>query len=128
MKGISAGAEIVSDGGTIICAAECRDGLPDHGSYASLLSQGDSPATLARMIEASAATVPDQWQVQVQARIQQRATVLVHADGLTDAHLRAAHFEPAHDISEVVGRLARSQPDARICVLPDGPQTIPYLA
>ena len=43
VKGISAAAEIVRDGGTIICAAECRDGLPEHGSYAALLASRDRP-------------------------------------------------------------------------------------
>ena len=128
VKGMSAAAEIVKDGGTIVCAAECRDGLPDHGSYATLLASGDSPAALLRKIESSATTVPDQWQVQVQARIQQRATVLVHADGLTDKQLRAAHFLPAHDVSDTVANLVAANPEATICVLPDGPQTIPYLA
>ncbi|MFQ5352103.1 MAG: nickel-dependent lactate racemase, partial [Candidatus Binatia bacterium] len=33
VKGISAAAQAVKDGGVIICAAECRDGLPDHGPY-----------------------------------------------------------------------------------------------
>jgi nickel-dependent lactate racemase len=127
VKGMSAAAEIVRDGGTIICAAECRDGLPDHGAYAEMLAQGDSPAALLRMIEASPVTVPDQWQVQIQARIQQRATVLVHTDGLTEAQLRAAHLAPAGDVSEVVANLLHRQRDARICVLPEGPQTIPYL-
>ena len=44
VKGMSAAAEIVRPGGTIICAAECRDGLPDHGSYGRLLQEGRSPA------------------------------------------------------------------------------------
>ena len=46
VKGMSAAAEVVRPGGTIICAAECRDGLPDHGSYGRLLAQGSSPADL----------------------------------------------------------------------------------
>ena len=41
VKGMSAAACIVKPGGTIICAAECRDGVPDarplrHGSCASV--------------------------------------------------------------------------------------------
>jgi lactate racemase len=128
VKGMSAAAEIVKPGGTIICAAECRDGLPDHGSYATILGSGESPAALLRSIEASTITVPDQWQVQVQARVQQRATVLVHADGLTDEQVRSAHLLPAHNVSQIVADLVRGHPESRICVLPDGPQTIPYLA
>ena len=33
VKGMSAAAKVVKPGGTIICAAECRDGLPAHGSF-----------------------------------------------------------------------------------------------
>ena len=40
VKGMSAAAEIVRPGGTIICAAECRDGLPDHGSYGQAAARG----------------------------------------------------------------------------------------
>jgi lactate racemase len=128
VKGISAAAEIVRDGGTIICAAECRDGLPEHGSYAALLASRDTPQELLRMIEAAPVTIPDQWQVQIQARVQCRARVLVHADGLTDREIAAAHFEPVGNISHALAGLLRQDPDARVCVLPDGPQTIAYIA
>jgi nickel-dependent lactate racemase len=128
VKGISAAAEIVRDGGTIICAAECRDGLPEHGSYAGLLASRDSPQELLRMIEEAPATIPDQWQVQIQARVQCRARVLVHADGLTDREIAAAHFEPVGDVSHALAGLLRQDPEARVCVLPDGPQTIAYIA
>ena len=128
VKGMSAAAEIVRPGGTIICAAECRDGLPDHGSYAALLHAGDSPADLLDRIARSPVTTPDQWQVQIQARVQMKARVLVHADGLTADALRAAHLEPVADIEAAVARLRASQPEARIGVLPQGPQTIAYVA
>jgi nickel-dependent lactate racemase len=128
IKGVSAAAEIVRDGGTIVCAAECRDGLPDHGGYARVLASADSPDALLETIAASSETIPDQWQVQIQARVQQRARVLIHTNGLTDEQLRAAHLEPCADISETVAQLVAEQPDARIAVLPQGPQTIAYIA
>jgi nickel-dependent lactate racemase len=127
VKGMSAAAEIVRPGGTIICAAECRDGLPDHGSYGALLHQGSSPADLLERIASSPVTIPDQWQVQIQARIQTKAQVLLRTDGLSDDEVRAAHLEPITDIGETVERLLADRPEARICVLPQGPQTIPYL-
>ena len=128
VKGMSAAAEIVKPGGTIVCAAECRDGLPDHGSYGQLLHEGRSPADLLQRIAASPITIPDQWQVQIQARVQTKADVLLRCDGLTDGEVRAAHLEPIADVSEAVDRLVRDDPDARICVLPQGPQTIAYVA
>src|SRR5215475_3897557 len=70
VKGMSAAAKIVKTGGTIICAAECRDGLPAHGGYGKVLESAPTPAALLDMISAPGYAVPDQWQVQVQAQIQ----------------------------------------------------------
>ena len=127
VKGMSAAAEVVEPGGSIICAAECRDGFPDHGSYRSLLAAAASPAELLRSIESSVTTTPDQWQAQIQARIQSRARVLVHAGFLSNDELAEAHLEPAPDVGETVAELVDSiGPSARVCVLPEGPQTIAY--
>ena len=128
VKGMSAAAQVVVDGGTILCAAECSDGIPDHGRYAELLGRGDSPEELLAQIEARPVTEPDQWQVQVQALIQRRARVLVKADGLSGEQLAAAHFEPATNLDAALAACLAGRPDARVCVLPEGPQTIPYVA
>ena len=73
--------------------------------------------------------MPDQWQVQVLARVQTRARVGVYSDYLDDAALRSAHLFAVPDISAAIAaELAAVGPDARVCVLPEGPQTIPYVA
>jgi nickel-dependent lactate racemase len=125
VKGMSAAAQVVTPGGTIICAAECRDGFPDHGEYRTELTRHPSPAALLAAINARESTVPDQWQIQVQARIQDRARVVMHTGHLSDVDLAAAHLEQTADISAMI---ADAGPDATICALPEGPQTIPYLA
>lgn len=128
VKGMSAAACIVKPGGTIVCAAECRDGVPDHGPYGRLLRQRRSPAGLLEMVEAPDFAEQDGWQVQVQALIQQKARVLVKADGLTHAQLRQAHFEPVTDVGMAVrDALGQAGPGASLAVLPHGPQTIPYV-
>src|SRR6185295_472228 len=128
VKGMSAAAKIVKTGGTIICAAECRDGLPSHGSYGAVLASASSPAALLEMISSPGYSVPDQWQVQVQAQIQTKAEVMVKTDGLRPDEIRAAHFTPIDDIeASVQDTLRPAGPQATLCVLPQGPQTIPYL-
>jgi lactate racemase len=129
VKGMSAAAKIVKPGGTIICAAECRDGLPSHGSYGAVLASQPTPAALLTMINAPGYSAPDQWQVQVQAQIQMKAQVLVKNAGLPATGIRAAHFTPIDDVSAAVrDALDAAGPGATLCVLPQGPQTIPYLA
>jgi nickel-dependent lactate racemase len=128
VKGMSAAATIVKPQGTIVCAAECRDGLPNHGSYGQVLASQPDPAHLLSMITSPGYAVPDQWQVQIQAQIQLKARVLVKASGLDATQIRAAHFEPIGDVATAVRTaLDRAGADATLCVLPQGPQTIPYL-
>ncbi|MFS0897345.1 nickel-dependent lactate racemase [Mycolicibacterium litorale] len=129
VKGMSAAAKVVTPGGVIICAAECRDGFPDHGSYRGLLTSAPSPQHLLDDIAARPHTVLDQWQIQVQARIHTSADVLVHSDYLSDDELRSAHISPCSDVSVAIERaLHDAGPDSRVCLLPEGPQTIPYVA
>ena len=128
VKGMSAAYQVVRPGGVIVCAAECRDGFPDHGSYRTVLGSAASPDALLAEIEARLRTIPDQWQVQIQARIQANARVVMYTSYLGDAELAAAHLEKSSDISATVAEaLAARGPGARVCVLPEGPQTIPYL-
>lgn len=126
VKGMAAAASVVADGGTIIIAAECRDGLPDGGHYARLLRGGRSIGAVADHILGAERTIPDGWQVQVQARAQARARVLIHSR-LAASDVRAAHLEPIADIGSALDDLLSRQPRAAVCVLPEGPQTIPYL-
>ncbi|TLP63729.1 nickel-dependent lactate racemase [Microbispora triticiradicis] len=123
VKGMSAAAQVVRPGGTIICAAECRDGFPDHGSYREVLTSAASPDALFEEISRRTETIPDQWQVQIQARIQRQARVIMHTARLGDADLAAAHLERTEDIAATVRALP-----GRVCVLPEGPMTIPYLS
>jgi len=126
VKGMSAAARIVRPGGTIVCAAECRDGIPSHGAYGEILASRASPADLLEMIMSPGYSRPDQWQVQIQAQIQLKARVLVKAGCLSDAQIRAAHLEPIESVGDTVRELLGSG-NRTLCVLPQGPQTIPYL-
>jgi len=128
VKGLSAANRIVRDGGAIILAAACTDGLPDHGRYAALLAEAGSPPAVLDMVARPGFNQPDQWQVQIQAQIQLRADVYVHSAGLTDAQIRGALLRPCHDIARTVAEIeAQLGRPATICVLPEGPQTIAYV-
>lgn len=128
VKGLSAAAKIVKDGGVIVAAAECSDGYPDHGNYREMLVESESMACFLKHMREDKFNVTDRWQVQVQAMVHQKADVYLYTSGLTDAEVEAAHMRPVHDIAELVKELvAKKGPDTRICVLPEGPQTIPYV-
>jgi nickel-dependent lactate racemase len=128
VKGMSAANQVIRPGGAMIIAAACSDGLPDHGGYAALLAAAGSPQGILDMIARPGFSEQDQWQVQIQAQVQLRAEVHVYSDGLTDSQIEQALLLPCRNIEQTVAQLqARYGPEARICAIPEGPQTIPYL-
>ena len=128
VKGMSAAARIVRPGGSIIAAAECWDGIPEHGEYAELLRAAGSPQELLALVEAPGFACQDQWEAHIQALIQLRADVHVYSDGLSDAQIREALLTPCHSIEGTLAQLLDQYgPGATVCVLPEGPQTVPYV-
>jgi nickel-dependent lactate racemase len=127
VKGMAAAAQIVRPGGDIIVAASCWDGIPDHGEYKRLLWEADSVDELLVRMMAPGFRCHDQWEAQIQAQIQKKATVHVYADGLSDEELRRALVTPCRSIEATVAEVRRRNPAATIAVLPDGPQTVPYI-
>ena len=128
VKGMSAAAQVVRRGGTIICASECSDGIPDHGEYKEILASRNSPQELLDMINSPGYHHQDQWQVQLQAQIQLRAQVYLKSSYLSAEQVKAAHLEPVEDLQDAIGRtIENCGEEATVCVLPQGPQTIPYV-
>jgi nickel-dependent lactate racemase len=128
VKGMSAAAQVVREGGAIIVAADCWDGIPEHGLYGQLLREADSPQALLDTVCAPGFLKQDQWQAQIQALIQLKADVYVRTDNLTTEQIEMALFRPSHSIEETVSELlGKYGPQTSICVLPEGPQTIPYI-
>jgi nickel-dependent lactate racemase len=129
VKGMSAASQIVRQGGAIIIAAACEDGLPEHGLYAELLAEAGSPEAIIDMVSQPGYSVQDQWQVQIQAQIQLKSDVYVYSDNLSDEQIRKALFIPSRNIAQTVNELLkRDGKKPRLCVIPEGPQTIPYLS
>lgn len=128
VKGMSAANQVVRQGGAMVIATACEDGLPDHGRYAELLIEAGSVEGITALLAQPGFVAHDQWQIQVQAQIQQKADVYVYSDGLTDEQISQALFIPCHDIcATVTNLLERYGRETRMCVMPEGPQSIPYL-
>ena len=127
IKGLSAGARILKPGGTLILAAECREGVPANSPLDQLLRSTSSPGEILALLTTPGFRRPEQWQAQIQALIQRQAKVLVHSS-LADAIIRAAHLTPCTDIAAAVNEaIALVGDSACLAVLPQGPLTIPYL-
>jgi nickel-dependent lactate racemase len=127
IKGLSAGARILKPGGLLILACECREGTPRGSAYDRLLRTATGPDDLLSRMAAPGFSWPEQWQAQIQARIQQTCRTQLFST-LSDSDTRAAYFEPCRDIvAAVMHELERLGPQSQVALLPQGPLTIPYL-
>lgn len=127
VKGMSAAERIVKEGGSIIMAAQCWDGVPAGSDYETILNSVDQVESLMGYIREHEADLQDTWQVYFQAMIQLKAKVFLYSK-LDPETVRRAHFEPVTNMNQLILELLeRHGPDTRICVLPQGPHTIPYL-
>lgn len=128
VKGMSAASQVVRDGGHIIMAAECWDGIPEHGGYGALLAGSKSPQELLAKLRTPGFVEHDMWQAQIHALVCERATLHFYSENLSDEQIRMGFMEPVRDIGKLVERLVDGGEVRRICVLPEGPATIPYVA
>jgi nickel-dependent lactate racemase len=126
VKGISAAAQVVRPGGAILIASECWDGVPDFGNYKTFLSMFDSPQALLDHVLAPGFRMHDQWEAFLHAKLCLHADIHIYAGGLSDEDIHMAMMTPCRDVEatlcDLVGRYG-----PRLCVLPDGPMTVPYL-
>ena len=127
VKGMSAGAQIVAEGGLILAASRCNDGFPAHGNFRKLLFDHASPEDILDTILAPGFSMYDQWEAQMLAMIRRKARVGLYSE-IDSSEVRRAHLDPVLDIGDEVGEeLKRIGRDSAIAVLPEGPMTIPYL-
>ena len=127
VKGMRAADLIVKDGGTVIIAAECCEGVPADSPHDRLLRSVASGDELIAKLKTPGFVWPEQWQSQIQSVIRRRAEI--HAfTAMDDEAIRAAHLIPCKDIETLVAsKIAESANPLRIAVLPQGPLTIPYI-
>ncbi len=69
VKGMSAAARVVEDGGAVLITSACGDGVPDGGHFAEIMGKADTPDGIVEWVRALPAPMLDQWQAQVLAEI-----------------------------------------------------------
>ncbi|OGO51360.1 MAG: hypothetical protein A2148_10545 [Chloroflexi bacterium RBG_16_68_14] len=132
VKGMSVAARAAREGGAIVLAAECRDGL-GLAEYTELLTSPDlsGPQALLERIHSPGFARYDQWGVQCQAMVQAKADCWLYSS-MPRETTEAAHLHYCEDMSETVQELCRRHlaehgREATVAVLPHGHLTVPRL-
>lgn len=126
VKSMAIGEMAVKQGGTIISVNECIEGVGiGQEKFKELLFSGMTPKEIYQKIMNGQIYAPDQWEIQVLARILRKAEIYI-ISSLDKGEIGNIGLKYARSIEEAVkNSIQKYGSEARILVLPNGPQVLP---
>jgi lactate racemase len=127
VKGMVGALPAVREGGTIIIAARCDEGIGGKEFTDTLLQTRDLEAFVRKTYEPGF-FVPDQWEVHELAKALRKAEVLMYSDAIPADMLAECFVTPVQSVEDGIEQaLGKHGRDARIAVIPKGPYVIPVI-
>lgn len=124
-KGAHGALQVVEDGGVILLAAECGEGLGSD-NFISLLEMQKDPAEFLAFLRNSCFFRVDQWMAQHLAVIRLKAELLLYSTGLPAASKAWLPFTVIDTLEEGFRILAeRFGPNPSVLVVPEGCYVLP---
>lgn len=121
IKGLTAALPIVKQGGTIILAAECREGLGSP-EFSQLLRETTDIDVFMQNILRDDYFVVDQWQLEEYAKVLRKAEVYLFCKGIIAADRENIFATPIKSIEDGIAlALKKHGENARVAVIPKGP-------
>ena len=126
VKGMTAAEATCKEGGVIIMCAACNDGHGGESFYKTLKEAPSAHALLERIAKIPRnETIPDQWEMQILARILDKFTVILVSDMCDPQMIKDMHMEHAKNFEEAFARaLELKGQNASVTVIPDGVSVI----
>jgi nickel-dependent lactate racemase len=124
VKGLTAVLPIVEQGGTILIAARCQEGIGSPEFTELLLSTPSAEAFLEKLKDPDFFAI-DQWQLQELCKVLQKARVMLYSEGMGPAHRGRLLMDLVPSVEEGLQQaLARHGADAPLVVVPKGPYVL----
>jgi len=126
VKSMAIGEMAVKSNGTIISVNELSDGV-GHDNFKDLIFSGKTPKKIYEQILNKEINVPDQWEIQILARILMKADIFV-VSILSKEEIGNIGLKYAKSVEKAIElALTKHGKNARILFLPNGPQVLPLL-
>ena len=128
VKGMVTPLQILEDGGTLIIASECSEGLGSkhfRESQKRLVKEG-AESFFKSIIKKEFADI-DEWQTQMQLRPMLRGKIKLYSPCLSESDRLLTGVEVIKDISSALSDSIEQQKDASVAIIPEGPYVIPIL-
>jgi lactate racemase len=127
VKGMVGALPAVKEGGTVIIAARCAEGIGGKIFTDTLLETEDLEAFVAQTYQPGF-FVPDQWEVHELLKAVRKVEVMMFSEGIPAETLGRCFVTPIPSVEEGIRRaLDKHGPGARIAVIPKGPYVIPVI-
>ena len=128
VKSMAIGEMGVKKGGTIISVNELSDGVGiGQENFKELIFSGKSPKEIYEQILRKEIFVPDQWEIQILARILMKAEIYIISE-LKENEIGNIGLKYAPTVEDAIeSSLKKHGQSAKILILPSGPQILPIL-
>lgn len=126
VKGMVTPLSILEKNGTLVLAAECKEGLGSDAyrkSQRDLINEG-TKAFLKRISQKSKADI-DEWETQMQANAQEDFEFCLVSDGLSGEDRELTSVRMAESLDEGISFALSRAKSTNIAVIPEGPYVVP---
>ena len=123
VKALVGAADIVKEGGVIICASRCTDGIGSR-EFRELLYGMKNTDEFMKMIFSDDYFCVDQWEVQELIKVLRKCAVKLYSGALSDDETRKCGCEPVSDLDGEIYRAVVNNKNARVAVMPGGPHVL----
>lgn len=125
VKGMVGVLDILKEGGSIVIAAGCADGI-GSAEFEGLLRKTTDIDAFIEWIQQPGVFTIDQWEIEELVKALKKGRIYLYTDGLSDDDARACLVEPVSSVEAGIARaIERHGAGATIAVVPRGPYVIP---
>jgi len=123
IKGLTAALPVVAEGGMIILAAKCSEGLGSQ-EFSSLATRFGSVGEFMEWIQSHPVTI-DQWQLEECAKVMRKAEVVLVSEGIPKKEKEKLFVKSAESVEDALAYgIERLGASTSIAVVPNGPYTL----
>ena len=125
VKGMVGVLDILREGGSIVIAAGCADGI-GSAEFEGLLRKTTDIDAFIDWIQKPGVFTIDQWEIEELVKALKKGRIYLYTEGLSDDDVRDCLVEPVPSVEAGIARaLDRHGAVATIAVVPRGPYVIP---
>ena len=128
VKGMVTPLGILKEGGDLIIAADCSEGLGSEEFIASqknLLNIG-ADKFLEQILNKDHAEI-DEWQTEMEVKSLRKGNIYLYSEGLSDIDKKLTGVNITNNIANTINKSIEKHKDYNIAIIPEGPYVIPVI-